>query len=162
MNRLLEVIASTEGQMEKQRHIEWAVRFLVHTLKQYDGKLDVGEYLDENVIELATVGNTVQANQLLDTTFDILHNVFAGNALRRYENGQHSGRVSLTGLEGIAVGIAKNLEAIQNLPNSEEFIREQIESFWQQQEVETFVTPGLRGTVRIQRTVPFGAEWFRP
>jgi hypothetical protein len=70
----------------------------------------------------------------------------------------------LVGLECIAVGVAKNLDAILALGDapSKEFIKNKVESFWQQQEVATFTSPGLRGTVRIQRTVPFGEGWFRP
>jgi len=38
------VLAASEDQIEKQRHMEYATRFLVHTYVPYDGKLDVEEY----------------------------------------------------------------------------------------------------------------------
>lgn len=158
----LEVISSTESQKEKQRHIEWAVRFLVHTLTPYDGRLDVGEYIDEGIVDLATTGNIAQVSHLINTTFDLLKRISGANALRRYADGQYSGRVGLVGLEGIAIGVARNLDAIQALPDSEGFVSQKAQDFWAQEEVENFVTPGLRGTVRIQRTVPYGDMWFRP
>jgi hypothetical protein len=70
----------------------------------------------------------------------------------------------LVGLEGIAVGVAKNLEAILNLgrDQAKNFVREKSQQFWTQPASENFTSPGLRGTTRIQRTVPFGEEWFRP
>jgi len=160
--RFLQVVASTDAQKEKQRHIELAVRFLVHTLIPYDGLLDVGEYIDQGIIKLATSGNIDQVTQLLDTTFDLLSKVSGVDTLRRYTDGQYTGRVGLVGLESIAVGVAKNLTAIQAQPNPELFVRNKIQAFWTQPDVEDFVTPGLRGTVRIQRTVPFGEKWFRP
>lgn len=71
-------------------------------------------------------------------------------------------RFSLRALEGIVVGIGRNRFAIQNLPDPDEFIRQRVATFWQQPQVAEMSAAGLRGTVRIQRSVPFGAEWFNP
>jgi hypothetical protein len=159
-----EVVSITDDQQEKQRHIELAMRFLAHTLKDYDGKLDVEEYVNESSLNLATTFDANVAASLIEDTFSLLSSVAGGNALRKFENGQYSGRVTLVGLEGIAVGVAKNLQAINALGAREsiEFVRERSQSFWQQPDLASFLSPGLRGTVRIQRTVPFGANWFRP
>ena len=48
------VISVTEDQIERQRHMELAVRFLVHSCIGYDGTLDVEEYIDEGTVQLAT------------------------------------------------------------------------------------------------------------
>lgn len=156
------VTAVSEDQIERQRHMEYAVRFLVHTFAPYDGRLDVEEYIDEGIVELSIEGNVAQAVTTMRQTFDLLNAVAGDGALRRFEAGRHSGKVGLVGLEGIAVGIAKNLDAIVALPNSEEFVRERIQSFWSNPETANFTSPGLRGTTRIQRTVPFGSQWFKP
>jgi hypothetical protein len=42
------------------------------------------------------------------------------------------------------------------------FISERIDSFWAQPEVVTMSASGLRGTTRLQRSVPFGKRWFKP
>ncbi|MBN7775602.1 DUF262 domain-containing protein [Nitratireductor aquimarinus] len=158
------VVSLSEDQKEKQRHIELAMRFLSHVLMPYDGRLDVEEYIDESVVQLAETGNSAGAVQLINRTFSLLDAVAGTNSLRRFDNGQHVGRVTLVGLESIAVGLAKNLEDVLALgeESSKEFVKEKIETFWQQPQIATFTSPGLRGTVRIQRTVPFGEEWFRP
>ncbi|WP_114389834.1 DUF262 domain-containing protein [Notoacmeibacter marinus] len=158
------VVSLSEDQQEKQRHIELAMRFLAHVLKPYDGKLDVEEYIDESVVQLAQAGDAAGAVALIERTFTLLNDVAGTNALRRLDGGQHAGRVTLVGLECIAVGVAKNLDVILALgdASSKDFIKNKIETFWQQPEVATFTSPGLRGTVRIQRTVPFGEKWFRP
>lgn len=157
------VSVSDEGQ-DKQRHMELAMRFLAHALTPYDGRLDVEEYIDESSVALAQAGDAGGAVHLINRTFELLHSVAGSDALRRFENGQHVGRVGLVGLEAIAVGIAKNLPAIEALGDgvSQDFLRGKIEAFWMQPEVATFTSPGLRGTVRIQRTVPFGKAWFTP
>ncbi|WIA58361.1 DUF262 domain-containing protein [Sphingobium sp. WTD-1] len=158
------VISLSDDQQEKQRHMELAMRFLAHTLVPYDGRLDVEEYIDESAVTLAREGDAAQAVNLINSTFGLLHEIAAGNALRRFENGQHTGRVGLVGLEAIAVGVAKNLAAIQALGDqaAKDFVKQKIETFWEQPNVASFTSPGLRGTVRIQRTVPFGEAWFMP
>ncbi|WP_083340540.1 DUF262 domain-containing protein [Chromobacterium vaccinii] len=156
------VVDVTEDQIEKQRHMELAVRFLVHLSIPYDGVLDVEEYIDEGVISLATSGNYHQKISILERVFNLLSIVGGRDALRRYAAERYVGKVGLIGLETIAVGVAKNIDAILALPNPESFVRGKIIDFWQQQEVERFTSPGLRGTTRIQRTVPFGERWFQP
>jgi len=158
------VVSVSEDQQEKQRHMELAMRFLAHAIEPYDGRLDVEEYIDESSVALAKAGDAVGAMNLINRTFELLHGVAGGDALRRFENGQHAGRVGLVGLEAIAVGVAKNLPAIQALGDqpAKAFVKTKIETFWTQPEVATFTSPGLRGTVRIQRTVPFGEAWFTP
>jgi hypothetical protein len=156
------LVAVTEDQIERQRHMELAVRFLVHSSVAYDGKLDVEEYIDESIVTLASASDGTRANKLITRTFDLLKNAAGKNALRRYENGHHLGKVGLVGLEAIAVGVAKNLRPILALPEPQRFVKDRIKEFWSQPETETFTSLGLRGTTRIQRTVPFGQMWFRP
>lgn len=158
------VISVTEDQAEKQRHMEMAVRFLVHVNVPYDGRLDVEEYVDEGIVSLAQAGDEARATDQMNRTFQLLDEVAGNNALRRFQNGDHAGKVGLVGLEGIAVGVAKNLDAILALgPDaSRTFVREKMEGFWAQPQSANFTSPGLRGTIRIQRTVPFGEAWFRP
>lgn len=158
-----EVVSVTPDQAEKQRHMELTVRFLVHALVPYDGKLDVEEYIDEGTIALARGGDEQASVSLINKTFGLLHSAFGSNALRRYENGAHSGRVGLVALEAIAVGIARNVDAILALGegNAVAFVKDRIEGFWSDPAVANFTSPGLRGTARIQRTVPFGTDWFK-
>lgn len=158
------VVSVTEEQAERQRHLEMAVRFLVHTKVPYDGRLDVEEYIDEGIVSLAQANDHANTADLINRTFQLLDEVAGSNSLRRFQNGGSVGKVGLVGLEGIAVGVAKNLDAILALgPNAaRDFVKEKIEAFWEQPEAATFTSPGLRGTIRIQRTVPFGEAWFRP
>jgi hypothetical protein len=161
-NQFQTVTAVTEDQIERQRHMELAVRFLVHTLVPYHGALDVEEYIDNGIIQLAGESDGRQAEQLINDTFALLNRAAGRDALRRFENERHIGRSGLVGLEGIAVGVAKNLQAIQTLNNPEDFVRDRLQRFWNQPGAEAFTSPGLRGTDRIQRTVPFGEAWFSP
>lgn len=152
----------TEDQMEKQRHIELACRFLVHANIQYRKSLDVEEFIDESVVELANNADLAMVRDLTGNTFSLLNDACGPNALRRFENGRHTGKVSLVAIEAIAVGVARNLAAISKLKDPVGFVRTRIEQFWTEEEIERFLSPGLRGTIRIERTVPFGESWFKP
>jgi len=156
------VIGLTEDQIERQRHLEFAVRFLVHCYIPYDGKLDVEEYIDEGIVQLARGGDSRLAADLIHQTFTLLDSVAGKDALRRFEDGHYVGKVGLVGLEGVAVGVAKNLAAIHRLANPKDFLLKKIKGFWKHAQTVSFTSPGLRGTTRIQRTVPFGEVWFRP
>lgn len=158
----LDVVGVNEDQIEKQRHMELAVRFLVHTYVPYDGKLDVEEYIDEGVVKLAGEDHHQQAVEKINKTFGLLFTAVGEDALRRFDNGRHSGKVGLVALECIAVGIARNLDAILTLADPETFVRTKVQTFWAQHEAAGLTSPGLRGTSRIQRTIPFGDRWFKP
>lgn len=154
----------SDEQKEKQKHMEMATRFLVHTFVPYDGKLDVEEYIDEGVVYLARNVDPYEQSVLLKEVFRLLNDAVGQDALRRYDGFRYVGKVGLVGLEGIAVGVAKNLGSIKALGDSEAvaFVGQRAREFWLDSRSASFTSPGLRGTTRIQRTVNFGAEWFRP
>ncbi|WP_424136320.1 DUF262 domain-containing protein [Roseomonas chloroacetimidivorans] len=154
------VVAATEDQIERQRHMEYAARFLVHNYVEYDGRLDVEEYIDNGILKLAVANEQVEARYRFSETFKLLRGVFGGNALRRITAGTHSGRVTLVAFESIAVGIGKNINEILALPDPQEFVRGKVSDFWR--EPVANLSQGMRGTTRIQKTITFGNEWFNP
>lgn len=158
--QFLQVLSATDDQLEKQRHMEYVSRFLVHTYIPYERKLDVEEFIDEGIIKLASENDTHQASITFSSTFNWLAQAYGGNALRRIQNGAPAGRVGKAAFECIAIGIAKNVANIEGKSDPVEYVRQRIQEFWRAPEVEAFFVAGLRGTVRIQRTIPFGENWF--
>ena len=98
----------------------------------------------------------------MNETFSLLNTLLGPDSLKRWDGEKHVGKVGLVGLEAICVGIAKNLPMILSKADMSIFIQDKTKRFWAQDEVSRFTSPGLRGTTRIQRTVPFGELWFRP
>lgn len=156
----LTVLSASEDQLEKQRHMEYAARFLVHTYVNYDGRLDVEEFIDEGIVTLANRGEMQSAGQAFRYTFDLLNEAYGYNALRRFSDGQPSGRVVLVAFECIAIGIARNITNVMRKPNRVQWVQERIQSLWESPHINDFFASGLRGTIRIQRTIPFGTRWF--
>lgn len=156
----LNVLAASEDQIEKQRHMEYASRFFVHTYMPYNGKLDVEEFIDEGIVTLAAANETQQAGATFSATFNLLNQAYGTDALRRFQNGAPVGRVGLAAFEVIAVGIARNIANIQGKTNPVNYVRQRIKEFWEAPDVQNFFVAGMRGTIRIQRTVPFGETRF--
>ncbi|MEX2649492.1 MAG: DUF262 domain-containing protein, partial [Alphaproteobacteria bacterium] len=82
------------------------------------------------------------------------------NALRRFEHGEPTGRVGLVAFECIAIGIAKNITNVRGKPDPVGYVRQRVLDLWASPDLAQFFAAGLRGTIRIQRTVTFGATWF--
>jgi len=155
------VIAASEDQIEKQKHLEYVSRFMVYTFIPYNGKLDVEEYIDEGVVQLAQKAEMSLAEEVFNLTFEYLNNAFGDNSLRRMqEGGTPYGRVGLAAFECLAIGIAQNIDFIKTKTDPIEYVRARISNFWTQPEIDQFFVPGLRGTIRIQRTLSFGKDWF--
>jgi hypothetical protein len=72
--------------------MEYVSRFLVHTYIEYDGKLDVEEFIDQGMLKLSGVGEMDNAAEAFNTTFDLLNASHGTNALRRFHNGVPTGR----------------------------------------------------------------------
>jgi hypothetical protein len=153
----------SEDQQRQQRNIEFLTRFLVYRYIPYDGKLDVEEYIDGGIIKIAEQGMfDMMAEQNFRETVTLLHDALGDDALRQFEEERARGRVGLTAIEIVAVGVSLNLPEVQKLTDPARFVREKILELWKREEVKTFSRAGLRGTLRIQKTIPFGRSWFAP
>jgi Protein of unknown function DUF262 len=156
----LNVLAASDDQLEKQKHMEYVSRFLVHTYIDFNNKLDVEEFIDDGIITLAEGGEIASAKSTFIETFRILNQCFGDNALRRISNGHSTGKVTLVALEAIAVGISRNLDNVLSKPDSQKYVKDRVRAFWKDESISKFFSLGQRGTSRIQKTVPFGQSWF--
>ena len=46
------------------------------------------------------------------------------------------------------------------LNDTEKYIQDRVKAVWENEGVKSFSRAGLRGTQRIQKSIPFGREWF--
>ena len=156
----------TADQKTGQRDVEYVVRMIVHTFADYDRSSNVQEFLDAAIVTILTEKDRYVVMQTITWTLETLQRVLGDNALMPVQGAGIgigiANRFSLRALEAIAVGVARNRAAIMVLPHPDQFVKEKIETFWQQGEVTAMSASGLRGTVRLQRTIPFGAQWFNP
>lgn len=156
----------TNEQHRTQRDLEYLVRLIVHTFVDYSTKMDIEEYLSTGILEVIERGCQQDAIEMVSWVIDTLRKVGGDGALLSAENhieGVKAGRrFSLRALEVIGVGIAKNRYALAAKVDLEAFLRKKIADFWVNPIVADLSSAGMRGTTRIQRSVPFGATWFNP
>jgi hypothetical protein len=161
---VVDIFQISGDQKSTQKDVEYIVRLIVHIFIDYDRNLDVQEFLDTAIVNVLTTQNSDEVQGTTTWTVETLHRVLGVRALLPPQSAAEgiANRFSLRALESIAVGIGRNKAAIMALDSPDVFVREKIESFWQQPEVAEMSASGLRGTVRLQRTIPFGSQWFRP
>lgn len=156
----------TEDQKKSQKDLEYAVRIISHLFKDLPHKVDVQEFLDKTILEIFSLEKEFVENYISTTAWAVstLFDALGKDALIPPEERAEgiSARFSLRALEGIVVGIARNREAVEAMPNMKDFISQRVSSFWQQADVQGMGVSGLRGTVRLQRSIPFGSDWFNP
>lgn len=156
----------TPDQHQKQRDLEYLVRLIVHSFVQYSTKMDIEEYLSTGILSVIEGGRQAEAIELANWVVATLQQAGGNDALLPAENrneGVGGGRrFSLRALEVIGVGIAKNRTALMAKTDAIDFIRQKIGDFWRNPIAADLSSAGMRGTSRIQRSVPFGADWFNP
>jgi hypothetical protein len=159
-----EMFQITPEQRAAQRDVEYIVRMIVHTFANYDRSLDVQEFLDTAIVEILTDKDRDEVMQTISWAIETLHRILGDKALMPPQGAGEgiARRFSLRALEAIAVGVARNKAAIILHADPDLFVKDKIASFWRQPQVAEMSASGLRGTVRLQRTIPFGAQWFNP
>jgi hypothetical protein len=152
-----------EDQVKIQKDIEYIVRSIVFTAIDFRPDSDVQDFIDKGIIEVLADNDMHGTINSVDWTINRLHLLRGDIALLPVNaNTDLANRFSLRALEGIVVGIASSMSTISRMSDPNAFINERIDSFWAQPEIETMSASGLRGTTRIQRSVPFGKRWFQP
>jgi len=158
------VFRINNAQKQKQTDVEYIVRSVVHTAKEFGTGTDVQDFLDKGIIEVLTGEDPSDALDSVEWTLALLNRLLGKEALVPGDQAREGigNRFSLRALETIVVGIARNRQDIEALSSTDEFVKAKLTDFWKQSDVEKLSTPGLRGTTRIQRTIPFGTQWFNP
>lgn len=154
----------SEEQRRNQKDLEYVVRLVVHTFEEFQKGKDVQEFLDEAILKVMGERDVDAVLGQVGWAVDVLYRLFGETALipREQRLAGIAQRFSLRALEGIAIGLARNKDAILANENPDQFIREKVGEFWMQREVVEMSAPGLRGTVRLQKCVAFGSQWFDP
>lgn len=160
--RFVSLMQPSERLSENQALLDYLTRYLVFTYVEYDKSWDIEEYLDNGLIELSESDHD-EIDKMLDNfegTIDILSKSGELNILRRFKDGKFQGKVGQAAFETIFLGISQNINNIISKQNPSKYIVERAKSLWPRADVMEFTRAGLRGTDRIQRTIPFGKNWF--
>ena len=150
----------SDDAIQRQRHMELVSRFIVYTFVEYDGVLDIEEFIDEGLMEVIRKWDYEKVSETFEKTFAIIRASAGDGALRRFNDGRFTGKFGYTGFELVAVGVARNINTIVSRRNAKRWLKGRIEKLWSDGHPDELVRGGMRGTTRISKTIPFGEDWF--
>jgi len=156
----------TENAIEKQGATELALRFFAFRSVPYSAGLDVHEYLDKALFEIATDKSFDKQHEkaVFDQTFELLEEALGTKAFKRWDEHNFTGKFLMSVFEVLATGIAANLNAINSLDSGERIshIQARAKQLWQEPVFQKNSGAGVRGTTRLTNLLPMAAEFMRP
>lgn len=159
-------ISQTDTALERQAHVELALRFLSFRHVPYGGGLDVHEYLDDALYQLATerpLDLNVEG-EVFKRTFLFLNEALGADAFKRWDGAHFGGKFLMSVFEVVAPGVSRNLASLQqmNAPERNEFLREKCKHLWNHHIFKQYSGAGVRGTSRLSNLLPMAEPFFAP
>jgi hypothetical protein len=159
-------ISQTESAIERQMHVELALRFFAFRHIPYTNGLDVHEYLDDALVRLVNSQsfNRIDENSIFEQTFQLLSCSMGDTSFKRWNGTDFTGKFLMSVYEIVALGISKNISAILALgsPNSESYIRQRCVDLWSDSTFTQHSGAGVRGTTRLAKLLPMAEGFFQP
>lgn len=166
MPEFIEATAQTETALDAQMGVELALRIIAFSEVPYEQRLDVHEYLDKSLINLAesNVLNKAEVARRFQSTFRLLARSLGAASFKRWDGNEFRGKFLMSVFEVVGFGAYQNIDLIEALgtPTAEEFVREKAKNLWQNQTFQTNSGGGTRGTTRLANLLPMAREFMRP
>lgn len=160
----LNTVIQTEVAKERQSHVELALRYFAFRNFPYVPGLDVHEYLDAALLEIASnrAFNRAHEEAIFLRTFEVLDVAMGADSFKRWDGQSFNGKFLMSVYEVVALGVSKNIDAIQVLPNSSAFVRGKCQALWGEPIFQRHSGAGVRGTTRLTHLLPMAAAYFLP
>lgn len=156
----------TDKALEKQAGMELVLRFFAFRNVPYKKGLDVHEYLDNALVEVAKSNNIdwKKEEENFNATFTLLNEALGKNTFKRWDGNSFSGKFLMSLFEAIAYGVSMNLINYRKLPQQRhyEIIKNKAKSLWKNAVFEKNSGAGIRGTTRLANLLPMATEFFKP
>lgn len=163
--KFITTIDQTEYARKRQIATELALRFFVFRNVPYSAGLDVHEYLDDAMIQMATdpAFDMADERRVFDCTFAILCNMMGDKAFKRWDGTDFKGKFLMSVFEVVATGVSKNLEELETLSDDqrEAFVKVRCKALWDDPVFQQNSGAGIRGTTRLSNLLPMAAKFFR-
>jgi len=158
--------AQTDTAKDRQANIELALRFFAFRNVAYSSGLDVHEYLDEALFDLAS-SQTVDLDAEADVfrrTFRLLNGANGDRVFRKWDGAAFSGKFLMSVFEVVATGVSKNIDAIEALGGTEagEYVIRRCKDLWSDDVFNRNSGAGIRGTTRLANLLPMAGDFFKP
>lgn len=158
--------AQTETAIEAQAGVELALRFFSFRSIAYRAGLDVHEYLDGALMQMATKQDYDMAGEgdVFHKTFKYLNEALGDRAFKRWNGQNFTGKFLMSVFEVLATGISHNVAALSVMPEVErnQFLTQTAQTLWNNDAFTANSGAGVRGTTRLAKLLPIAAQMLNP
>jgi hypothetical protein len=158
--------AQTEAAIEAQAGVELALRFFSFRSVDYRPGLDVHEYLDRALIQMATDPSydMVSEADVFGKTFQYLNEALGDSAFKRWNGQNFTGKFLMSVFEVLATGVSQNVGALGAMQTEDrnEFIVRCAQGLWNNDVFAANSGAGVRGTTRLAKLLPIAAALLNP
>jgi len=158
--------AQTEAAIESQAGIELALRFFAFRQVPYQAGLDVHEYLDSALLEIAMNPKYDLADeaQVFSITFKYLNDALQDKAFKRWNGSAFGGKFLMSVFEVLATGVSYNIDALRAMSTQDRdaFLVQTAKALWSNETFTSNSGAGVRGTTRLARLLPLAKELLNP
>jgi hypothetical protein len=158
--------AQTEAAIESQAGVELALRFFSFRSVPYRAGLDVHEYLDRALMQMATNPDYDMAGEgdVFGRTFQYLNEALGDRAFKRWNGQNFGGKFLMSVFEVLATGISHNVAALGAMQEADrnQFIVHSAQRLWNNDVFTANSGAGVRGTTRLAKLLPIAAQLLNP
>lgn len=156
----------TDKALESQKGLELVLRFLAFRNIPYVSGLDVHEYLDDALLNIAsdTAFNMQNEGRIFIQTFDYINAALGALAFQRWNANAFLGMFLMSVFEVLAIGVSLNLDVLAEMTLDErnEFLMDKARGFWENELFTANSGAGVRGTTRLSKLLPQAADMLCP
>lgn len=156
----------TEAALEKEAGTELVLRFLAFRLIPYQSGLDVHEYLDDALFQLASPGGLDMdvEGETFTKTFDFLEAALGESAFQRWNGVSFAGKFLMSLFEVVATGTSKNLPFLDAMTprDRNEHLAAKVKSLPEHPIFLRNSGAGVRGTTRLANLLPIAEDLMKP
>ncbi len=150
----------TSRAIEEQKHVELVLRYLAYQYKPYQNGIDVHDWLDEVLIDMAQDPHfdLGEEENRFKKTFKLLDDLLGPDTFKRYEGG-FVGGFSIASFEAITHGVATYSEQYSAMADKSQ-LTTKIQGMWSENQFIESTKAGTRGSTRLSKLLPFSIIWF--
>jgi hypothetical protein len=165
LDDFLETISLSDQLSQRQMPAELAIRLLAYRNVPYRPGLDVHEYIDDAVIDLARSEDFDKDKEadIFRRTFAVLHKTIGQEAFKRWSGNGFGGMFLMSAYESVAFGVSQNIDQIEAIsdPEQDKFIRSRVIKMWDDERFQRNSGAGVRGTTRLRNLLPLANGYFK-
>lgn len=162
----IKTTAQTETAVEAQAGVELALRFFSFRSIPYRPGLDVHEYLDRALMQMATNPDFDMASEgvVFGKTFRYLNEALGERAFKRWNGQNFTGKFLMSVFEVLATGVSFNITAFDAMSDESrsQFIRNAAQGLWANDAFTANSGAGVRGTTRLAKLLPIASQLLNP